>query len=204
MERADVDRPSRIGRAEVTEGSRTTDRALISRRTAIGGAFGAALVTLLARPEWATAQERVVQEDFVILLQGRYKPVVDGPDLGLTMVDLSDGSYSKVKIYPVSGTPNSTHAPQAIGYFYVQFDGSLCAYKLPGGALAMEFTGSDYDVINDGAGGVYWRGTFELTVLEATEDYQSFVGGHNKMFDNLHLLASGDADEFCFCDITLP
>ena len=133
MERADVDRPSRIGRAEVTEGSRTTDRALISRRTAIGGAFGAALVTLLARPEWATAQGRVVQEDFVILLQGRYKPVVDGPDLGLTMVDLSDGSYSKVKIYPVSGTPNSTHAPQAIGYFYVQFDGSLRAYKLPGG-----------------------------------------------------------------------
>ena len=30
------------------------------------------------------------------------------------------------------------------------------------------------------------EGTFELTILEATGIYQSFVGGHNHMVDKLH------------------
>ena len=39
MDRAVVDRHSRIGMAEVTEDSQTTNRAVISRRAAIGGAI---------------------------------------------------------------------------------------------------------------------------------------------------------------------
>ena len=60
------------------------------------------------------------------------------PDLGLSTVDLSDGSYSTTEIYPVIGTPGHTNVLEAIGDFYVQFTGMLCAYDLPGGAIAME------------------------------------------------------------------
>ena len=42
------------------------------------------------------------------------------------------------------------------------------------------------------------------TILEATGIYKPFVSGHNLMVDNLHLLASGDADEYCFCNISHP
>ena len=41
----------------------------------------------------------------VLLLKGLYSPVVTGPDLGLSTVDLNDGSYSTTKIYPVIGLP---------------------------------------------------------------------------------------------------
>lgn len=68
----------------------------------------------------------------------------------------------------------------------------------------MRFTGSDYDLVSDEQGGNFLRGTFELTILEATGIYRPFVGGHNHMVDNLHLLASGDADEYCFCSISHP
>ena len=78
-------------------------------------------------------------DTFVILLKGLYQPVVHGPNLGLSMVDLSDGSYSTTKIYPVSGTPGNTNPNKAIGDFYVQFVGELCAYHIPGGSFAMRF-----------------------------------------------------------------
>jgi hypothetical protein len=68
----------------------------------------------------------------------------------------------------------------------------------------MRFTGSDYVLVPDGLGGNYLEGTFELTILEATGVYRSFVGGHNHMVDRLHLLASGAADEYCFCNISRP
>jgi hypothetical protein len=200
MDRADVDRHSRIGGAEATEGSPTTGRTVISRRAAIGGAMSGALVTLLARPELAAARERPNQHaSFVVLLKGLYSPVVDGPDLGLSSVDLSDGSYSTTKIYPVSGIPGHTDVLEAIGDFYAQFTGSLCAYDIPGGAIAMEFTGSNTVSVPDGSGGSYVQGTFELDITEARGRHRSFVGGHNRMVDNLHLLASGSADEFCVC-----
>ena len=202
MDRADADRYSRIGRAEVTEGSQPTNRAVISRRTAIGGAISGALV-LLARPELATAEERHTKRaPLVLLLEGVYKPVVNGPDLGLSTVDLSDGSYSTTKIYPVSGIPGHKNVLKAIGDFYVQFNGTLCAYDIPGGAVAMEFTPQSNTVsVPDGSGGSYLQGTFELKIPEATRRYRSFVGGHNHMVDNLHFLASGDVDEYCFCFI---
>ena len=206
MDRADVDRHSRIGRAEVTEGSQTTNRAVISRRTAIGGALGGALVTLLARPDLATALEgRTKPPALGLLLRGLYKPVVNGPDLGLSTVDLSDGSYSTTKIYPAFGTPGHTDVLKPIGDFYTQFTGNLCAYDIPGGAIAMKFTPHSNTVsVPDGSGGKYMQGTWELKIPEATGDYRSFVGGHNHMVDDLHLLASGDADEFCVCLISRP
>ena len=191
---------------EVVEGSQTTNRALITRRTAIGGALGGVLVTLLARPELTMAQERVTNAPALgLLLRGPYKPVANGPDLGLSTVDLSDGSYSKTKIYPAFGVAGHTNVLKEIGDFYTQFTGNLCAYDLPGGAIAMKFTPNSKTVnVSDGHGGKYVQGTWELNIPEATGDYQSFVGGHNHMVDDLHLLKSGDADEFCVCLISGP
>ena len=108
----------------------------------------------------------------------------------------------------MSGTPGNKNANKAAGNFYVQFNGDLCAYHLPGGSFAMRFTGSDVTFVPDGAGGQFLEGTFELTVLEATGVYRSFAGGHNHMVDKLHFLAPGDGsggvDEYCFCFVSRP
>jgi hypothetical protein len=206
MDRGIADRDARVDMAGVVDSAETTQQAVMSRRAAIGGALGGALVTLLARPGLATAQERPTENPALgLLLRGRYKPVTDGPDLGLSMIDLNDGSYSKTKIYPAFGVPDHTNVLKRIGTFYVQFTGSLCAYDLPGGAIAMKFTPhTRIESVPDGSGGEYLQGTFELKIPEANGDYASFVGGHNRMVDDLHLLASGDADEFCVCLISRP
>jgi hypothetical protein len=205
MDRDDADRDSPVEVAEVIEGSRTTKQAVMSRRAAIGGALGGALVTLLARPELAAAQERPANlPSLGLLLRGLYKPVAHGPDLGLSKIDLNDGSYSKTKIYPAFGVPGHTDVLKPIGTFYVQFAGNLCAYDLPGGAIAMKFTHSNTVAVPDGSGGVYLQGTYELRIPQATGDYLAFVGGHNHMVDDLHLLVSGDADEFCVCLLSRP
>ena len=175
------------------------------RRTFIGGALAA----LLSFPGRIMAQGNAVPNDsFVILLKGLYQPVVKGPNHGLSKVDLNDGSYSTTKIYPVNGTPGNKDEKKAVGNFYVQFNGDLCAYHLPGGSFAMRFTGSDVAFVPDGAGGQFLEGTFELTLLEATGIYQSFAGGHNHMVDRLHFLAPGDGsggvDEYCFCFVSRP
>jgi len=175
----------------------------IQRRTVIGGA----LVALLSFPGRVMAQGKAVPDDsFVLLLKGLYQPVVHGPNLGLSMVDLDDGSYSTTKIYPVSGIPGNKTGNKAVGDFYVQLNGELCAYHIPGGSFAMRFTGSDVVFVPDGLGGQFLEGTFELTILEATGIYKSFEGGHNHMVDKLHFLAPGDGsggiDEYCFCFIS--
>ena len=138
-------------------------KALMNRRTAIG-AGGAALAGLLLP---GRAQGGATPSDpFVILLKGLYQPVVHGPNLGLSAVDLGDGSYSTTKIYPVSGTPGNTDPNKAIGDFYAQFTGDLCAYHIPGGSLAMQFTFVDDKIEDpppsDGQGGTFFRGTLEL------------------------------------------
>ena len=138
----------------------------------------------------------------MLLLKGLYEPVSHGPNLGLSMVDLSDGSYSKTRIYSVNGTPGNTNPAQPIGDFYVQFTGDLCAYHVPGGSFSMRFTDSNVIFVDDGQGGTFMEGTFELTILEGTGIYQPFAGGHNHMVDKLHFLASGGADEYCFCFIS--
>jgi hypothetical protein len=183
----------------------TRKQAVISRRTVIGGA----VVALLPLPEQAMAGEkhgRRRSDLLVLLLKGLYSPVVHGPDLGLSSVNLNDGSYSTTKIYPVIGLPGHPSEKDPIGDFYVQIDGDLCAYDLPGGAFSMHFDANDFVFVDDGSGGRFLEGTFELTVLEATGRFRSLVGGHNHMVDKLHFLAPGDGskglDEYCFCFIS--
>lgn len=168
--------------------------------------FACALFALFSSPTQAKDNTPAVPDDsFVILLKGIYQPVLKGPNLGLSMVDLDDGSYIQNKIYPVSGTPGSPSEDKAIGDFYVQFPtGHLCAYHIPGGSFTMTFTDDDITFEDDGEGGMYMIGTFELTILEATGIYKSFVGGHNHMVDVLHFLADGRLDEYCFCNISRP
>ena len=130
----------------------------------IGGGL-AGLGGLLLFPSQLLARRAVPNDSFVVLLKGLYQPVVRGPNLGLSVVDLNDGSYSTTSIYPVSGTPGNQNQNKAVGTFYVQFDGDLCAYHVPGGSFAMRFTGSDFVFVDDGAGGQFLEGTFELTIL---------------------------------------
>ena len=176
---------------------------MISRRAAIGGGL-AGLGGLLLFPGQLVARAAGPSDSFVVLLKGIYRPVVHGPNLGLSTVDLNDGSYSTTRIYPVSGSPGHKDPNKAFGNFFVQFEGGLCAYHIPGGSFAMRFTGSDFVFVDDGLGGRFLEGTFELTILEATGIYRPFVGGHNHMVDRLHFLASGDVDEYCFCFISHP
>ena len=105
-------------------------KVVINRRTAIGAALVAATPLLL--PGRVRAQGTAAPADtFVILLKGLYQPVVHGPNFGLYAVDLSDGSYSTTKIYPVSGTPGNTNLNKAIGNFYVQFEGTCAPTTSP-------------------------------------------------------------------------
>ena len=182
-------------------------KALINRRTAIGAALAAASPLLF--PGRVRAQGKAAPADpFVVLLKGLYQPVVHAPNLGLSMVNLKDGSYSTTKIYPRSGTPGNTNQNKAIGDFYVQFVGDLCAYHIPGGSFAMrfDFTESEFptSTVDDGMGGQILFGTWELDVIEGTGIYKSIVGGRNHMDDRLHFLANGDIDEFCLCFVSGP
>jgi hypothetical protein len=173
-----------------------------------------AMVTLLSAPLQAAGPSspdrgREPADTFSILLEGPYKQVVRGPNLGLFTVDLSDGSYSKTKIFRVSGLPEEHgnrdgETKKPIGTFYVQFAGSLVAYDLPGGAISMAFTEINLKPVPDGQGGTYLIGTAELDITEATGRYQSFVGGHNTMVDILHQLADGSFVEHCICIISRP
>jgi len=86
----------------------------------------------------------------------------------------------------------------------LQVASKLCAYQVPGGALAMRFTDGGFSSIphTDEQGGQFMEGTFELTVLEATGIYGAFQGGHNHMVDRMQKLDDGRFDEFCFCIIS--
>ena len=192
--------------------ARKADPQAMSRRgflqTAGTVLLGASLVPRLGSPLLA-AKNAVPNNPFIVLLKGVYQPVPAGHgpsnNLGLSTVNLNDGSYSKTRIYPVwIGIPDSQNQDKPIGTFYVQFTAStaLCAYDLPGGAVAMHFTSGGFTPHDDGSGGQYLEGTFELTILEATEIYSAFAGGHNHMVDRLHQLADGSFDEFCFCIVS--
>ena len=196
---------NRIWGETVVELTSITDQTVVSRKTAIYG--GLAALTALVLPGQVRAQAKTQPGDsFVVLLKGLYQPVTHGPDLGLSTVDLNDGSYSTTRIYPVHGTPGSKNPHKPIGRFYVQLDGDLCAYHIPGGSFSMRFTDSNTVFVDDGQGGRFLEGTFELTILEGTGIYKPFAGGHNHMVDKLHFLAPGDGsggiDEYCFCFIS--
>jgi hypothetical protein len=184
-----------------------TDQTVVNRKTAIGS--GLVALTALVLPGQVGAQAKKRPDDsFVVLLKGLYQPLTHGPNLGLSTVDLSDGSYSTTRIYPVKGTPGNKNPNKPVGDFYVQFNGDLCAYHIPGGSFSMRFTDSNAGFVDDGQGGRFLEGTFELTILEGTGIYKPFVGGHNHMVDKLHFLAPGDGsggiDEYCFCFISRP
>ena len=203
MKRSIVTNPVSINESKPGSGQQRTDTP--NRRTLLGGALAAAL---LSSPGRVMAQGKTVPSDpFVLLLKGIYQPVVHGPNLGLSEagINLNDGSYSTVKIYPVhiEGIPCGANE-DTIGNFYVQFNGNLCAYQLPEGAIAMRFRACDgfKPGVSDGLGGFYLDATFELTILEATGIYRSFQGGHNHMEDRIHQLANGNFDEYCFCFIS--
>src|SRR5262249_28370617 len=187
----------------------------IQRRTLIGGGLFALLST--SRRLIAQGAHVPPNDPFILLLTGFYQPVPigQGPanNLGLKTVNLSDGSYSKTRIYPVFGMPESREQGTPIGTFYVSLETFLCAYDLPGGAIAMQFLNTSAGftlLVPDGTGGHFDEGTFELTIIEATGVYAAFNGGHNHMVDRLHQLKPGPPftgfpsgyDEFCFCMIS--
>jgi hypothetical protein len=207
----------------------------VERRTMIGAGLAALLTAACSSPTEARAQrlsssglmtaderdegadeERGSPNDpFILLLKGLYQPVPKSSgkhNFGLNTVDVHDGSYSKTRIYPIFGIRGSTHQEKSIGTFYVSLATSKCAYDLPGGAIAMAFSGPGTFpvVVPDGMGGQYDEGSLPLTILEATGIYQAFIGGHNNMVDKLHQLVAGDPfagfpssgyDELCFCTI---
>lgn len=201
-----------IGRADL-RGTSEQEPVNNSRRALIGGA----IATLLASRVQVLADDQngVPNDPFILLLHGLYQPVPagHGPDLGLTTVNLNDGTYAVTQIYPIFvGIPDSKNQGKVIGNFYVSLTTGLCAYDLPGGAIAMQFTGGGFPMLlPDGTGGQFDEGTFELTILEATGIYKAFQGGHNHMVDRLHQLKAGPPfagfpssgyDEFCFCIIS--
>jgi hypothetical protein len=177
---------------------------MLNKRFTYTVRLAGALVVLLA---WGSSSAQGAAGDpFLLLLKGVYQPAKNAPNLGLTGVNLNDGSFSVTDIHRVSSGPGDAPNGEVIGKFYVQFSGgSLAVYDLPGGAIKMQFTAGGFPtVVPDGQGGVYLEGTFELTVVDATGIYRSFVGGYNHMVDRLHKLASGQFDESCFCIISLP
>jgi hypothetical protein len=205
-----------------------------NRRTLLTAAGSGAVMSLLSSTRQSIAQatnnttapptdtKTVPTDPFILLLHGIYVPIPSGsgPNLGLSGINLMDGTYSRTRIYPVFGVPDadnedereSNNVPTTrIGNFYVQLNGSLCAYELPNGAIAMTFLPppagappgfNAFEPHPDGLGGNYLEGTFELTITDATGIYEQFKGGHNHMVDRLHQLASGRLDEFCFCNIS--
>ena len=208
----------------------------VERRTLIGAGLAALLTAACSSPTenaqrlsssgLVTAEDRdegtdegrsVPSDPFIVLLKGLYQPVPKGSgqhNFGLTTVDLDDGSYSKTRIYPTFGIRGSAHQDKSIGTFYVSPAMGLCAYDLPGGAIAMKFiagAGRTFPVVvPDGMGGQYLEGSAPLTILEATGIYRAFAGGHNNMVDKLHQLVAGAPfagfpssgyDELCFCVI---
>jgi len=133
---------SKLGSGQ--EPSNKQRRTFIGRALAAGGAL-AALSASSGRMMAAEKDEDAPNDPFIVLLQGLYQlvPAGRGPakNLGLSLstVNLSDGTYSTTKIYPVFGIPESRDQDEAIGKFYVSLTTFKCAYDLPGGALAMQF-----------------------------------------------------------------
>jgi hypothetical protein len=189
-----------------------TNTAQTSRRLSLNkilnyGPWMAALTLLLTSPMHVMAQGHSGPNDpIVLLLKGIYQPAVNAHDLGLSGINLNDGTWITTEIHTVTSIPGSTNQDRAVmGHFYSQTTSALVAYDLPGGAILMQFTAGSFNEnppIPDGQGGAYLQETWELTILQATGIYASYVGGHNHMVDRFHALANGQFDENCYCIIS--
>jgi hypothetical protein len=111
------------------------------RRAIIGGglaALAAPRLLLSPRPAmaWQGDEQNAPNDPFILLLHGIYQPVPKGrgPNLGLSNTfNLSDGTYTVTKIYPVFGISNEDDEQGdqhgQIGNFFISYP--LCAYQLP-------------------------------------------------------------------------
>jgi hypothetical protein len=172
---------------------------LCSVRCAAAVIGASALAALLApSPAFANDDRRETQSaPFVLLLHGIYEPVGEDPGLGLSSVDLDDGTYSKCDIVRLFGGPKTRGRG---GNFYVNFDVTLCAYELPGGAFAAVFDEFVFEIVEIG-GQMYQLGTAELTISEANGIYRSFEGGSIHMEFLTRMIDEVTFDEFCICII---
>jgi len=164
----------------------------------------AVLAALLLPPAHVSAQEGPPPgDDFVLLLAGVYEPALHGPDLGLSQVDLNDGSFVKTRIYRVGGLPGADD--QAVGTYYDNF-ADRDAYQLPGGAISALYLEFVIDEIVPTPDGDLEIGHAELVITEATGIYKSWVGGTIHMeFETLVYadeFGSLVFDEHCLCFIS--
>jgi hypothetical protein len=172
------------------------------------GRLGFVLSVVLATSGLVMAQGKPAPNDpIVLLLKGIYQPATNAPNLGLPGVNLNDGTWIVTEIHRATSIPGSKNESSAVlGHFYAQTTSALVAYDLPGGALLMEFTGGSFNEnppVPDGHGGVFLQETWELTITDATGIYSPYKGGHNHMVDRFDALASGLADENCYCIISI-
>jgi hypothetical protein len=170
--------------------------------------MGFALGVVFATSGNAVAQGKPAPNDpIVLLLKGIYQPATNAPNLGLSGVNLNDGTWIVTEIHRATSIPGSTNESSAVvGHFYAQTTSALVAYDLPGGALLMEFTAGSFNEnppVPDGHGGVFLQETWELTITNATGIYSQYKGGHNHMVDRLDSLPGGLADENCYCIISI-
>jgi hypothetical protein len=90
----------------------------LQRRNLIGGTL-AVLLSSSLRVMAKEKEKDVPNDPFIVLLKGLYQPVPagHGPDdnLGLSQVNLSDGSYSRTLIYPIFGISERTDQDRPIG-----------------------------------------------------------------------------------------
>lgn len=177
----------------------------VSRRFALAVAAVALASQLSLTANVSAQQGPPPGDDFVLLLAGIYEPVLHGPDLGLTQVDLSDGSFVKTRIYRVSGLPGTDE--QAIGTYYDNF-ADRDAYQLPGGAISAFYLEFVIDEIVPTPDGDLEIGHAELVITEATGIYKSWVGGTIHMeFETLVYadeLGNLVFDEHCLCLFSRP
>ena len=128
------------GRSRPTEPSVMTSQPMISRRAPIGGGIAglAGLSGLTLFPAQLLAEEPA-SDASVDLLKGRYQPVVRGPSRRSVVRQPRRRLDSTVPIYPVSGTPGNKE-PTRPSATLRTVRRSLCAFHVPGGSIAMQFT----------------------------------------------------------------
>lgn len=143
--------------------------------------------------------------NFVVLLEGTFRPAGVVEDFGLLLPDLNNGRYMTVPFYHVESGVPGPNDPIAGAFYALGGEGLFCYDLGKGGMTAMMIMDASNTVtIPDGEGGIFINGTYELDILEATGIYRSFQGGHIHMLDTLHITAGGTFIEHCFCFVSKP